>query len=562
MLFVKSFYLVLCLNFFQTNTTISQDSLQNVSYECLDKKLREYYYTNTEKSKFYASILLNKAKIHNDSLKVTQAYYYLSDFNNYETSLKYIDSALSFNKNKYKNGYHTLLYFNQGNLHFNQGKYKQAIDSYILARDYFNKKYGKYLLFSIEYNLGLVQIFVGDYDNAKKTFERNYKYIVKNKLQEKYKIDYLKYLDAIGNVYWYKGNIDSAKYFNTTILKKAKLYKQPYYLNKAKISQGILNYNEGNYQKSIDSITKYLPYLNKNNDSLDIAIAHLFKGKGYKALNDLEKALWQFKKVDTIIQRDKNYIPLIRENYQLLYNYYKQKGELKNQLLYLERLINFDSILNNNNKYLKNTLFAKYNTPKLIEEKERIIKKLQIEKISKSKTITFLVILTLIAFVFAFYYYRRKKSLQERFDRLMNINDLILNKKPEPSIAKALEISPEIVQDILKKMKQFENEKEFLNNTVTLHSTAKKIGTNSAYLSKIINLYKHKNFSVYVADLRISYVIKALKEQPKLRGYTIEAIAFEIGFKNVQSFRVAFYKQTKLHPSYFLKQLKEHEKVA
>ena len=126
----------------------------------------------------------------------------------------------------------------------------------------------------------------------------------------------------------------------------------------------------------------------------------------------------------------------------------------------------------------------------------------------------------------------------------------------------ALEILPEVIEEVLKKIDQFERENQYLDNTVTLHNMAKYIGTNSSYLSKIINSYKHKNFSTFLTDLRINYVINALKEDPKLREYTIEAIAFEVGFKNVQSFRAAFHKRTKLQPSYFVNQLNAHSEYA
>ncbi len=87
---------------------------------------------------------------------------------------------------------------------------------------------------------------------------------------------------------------------------------------------------------------------------------------------------------------------------------------------------------------------------------------------------------------------------------------------------------------------------------------AKSFGTNSTYLSKVINLKKDKNFSQYINDLRIDYTIHLLKENPRIRKYTIKAIASECGFKSAESFSKGFYKKYGIYPSYYLKQLDEN----
>ncbi len=84
---------------------------------------------------------------------------------------------------------------------------------------------------------------------------------------------------------------------------------------------------------------------------------------------------------------------------------------------------------------------------------------------------------------------------------------------------------------------------------------AKSFGTNYTYLSKVINLQKGKHFSNYINDLRIVYAYQELKKDPKLRNYTIKAIAKECGFKSAESFSKAFLKKTGIYPSHFIKSL-------
>ena len=116
-------------------------------------------------------------------------------------------------------------------------------------------------------------------------------------------------------------------------------------------------------------------------------------------------------------------------------------------------------------------------------------------------------------------------------------------------------IDDEKLTALLEKIDQLEVEHYFLRVDCTLTTMAKKLKTNATYLSKIINTHKEKNFSSYINDLRIDFVVNRLRQDPVFRKYKIKAIAQEVGFKSAESFAKSFYKRTGLYPSYFLKQL-------
>ena len=122
---------------------------------------------------------------------------------------------------------------------------------------------------------------------------------------------------------------------------------------------------------------------------------------------------------------------------------------------------------------------------------------------------------------------------------------------------KVADLPDEVVQSILERLTRFETSYKFTNKQYTLSSLAKELQTNSAYLSKIINAEKKTSFAHYMNKLRIDYAIEKLKEDTVLRSYTIKAIANEFGFNTAQSFSNAFYKQTGIYPSYFIKQLEK-----
>ncbi len=149
-------------------------------------------------------------------------------------------------------------------------------------------------------------------------------------------------------------------------------------------------------------------------------------------------------------------------------------------------------------------------------------------------------------------------------NRLTHYKRIVENRKGEtiemvrpvaaPRVA-SISISEQIWNDILVKLELFEIEKGYLNQHVSLNSLAKNIGTNHSYLSKTINSVKGKSFKNYLNDLRIAHAYTELQKDAQLRKFTIEAIAFENGFKSAESFSKKFKEKYDIYPSKFLKTL-------
>ena len=125
--------------------------------------------------------------------------------------------------------------------------------------------------------------------------------------------------------------------------------------------------------------------------------------------------------------------------------------------------------------------------------------------------------------------------------------------EPKENTVKTVDLSKEKAVEILKKLDEFEKNKGYLEANINQIDFARKLETNSTYLSKTINQYKNKNFSQYINDLRIEHTITRLSEDKKFRNYSIKAISEEVGFSNSESFSKAFLKKTGYQPSYFIK---------
>ncbi len=553
---IKYLGLIFVLNiaYSQKEISIPKDSLKNKTYDYLFERIVTFYDNDKQKTKLYLSAYLHKSKKDKDSLKMLRSYYLLADLADYKKSLKIIDTALKINKlqNQKEDAYWNVrLYILQGGKHYIKGKYNISVDSYLKAKDNIDKNTNAYFILSINSNIGVLKWCLGDYAKSIKFHQSTYDKLKKNNLRSVHSDIHLENLMSLTIGHRHLKQMDSATYYAGLTITESKKQKSFQHLYKAKINLAQINFEKKKYQKSLDTLLKYAP---KVNDTIDLAITRMFTGKAYLALNKTKNAISEFKKVDTLLSLSENYPLQVRGNYSLLYSIYKKQKVLDTQLLYLEKLINFDSILYSNNTYVNTTLLNEYEIPNLINEKESLIKKLKYNDNKKSKQVSYLIILLVsVSSLTVFFYYKR-------FQYKKRFNAILEKKFPEKEIdqkkeRKKLTVPQNIVSDIRVKLEKFEQENEFLDRSISLNKLAIIVGTNSNYLSKIINHYKNQNFSSYLNQLRIQYAIQKIKEDTQFRKYDIKSIAQEVGFNSAESFSKAFYKQTGIYPSYFIKQL-------
>lgn len=136
----------------------------------------------------------------------------------------------------------------------------------------------------------------------------------------------------------------------------------------------------------------------------------------------------------------------------------------------------------------------------------------------------------------------------------INIIDLEV---PEPILDTAIEKTDgESIQELhtlfdhCKNIVQ--NEKLFQNNELNLSSLAKKIGVNSAKLSKAINHCSDSNFNDFINAFRVDAVIENMNPE-SLATKTILGLAYDQGFNSKSTFIRAFKKKTGRTPSEYLK---------
>ncbi|MBQ0734569.1 helix-turn-helix domain-containing protein [Aquimarina celericrescens] len=549
------------------------DSLAHLDYNDLREKSYKQLERNSKLAKQYAKIYLRKARVEGNQLEMAMGYaligYAHFSKHEYEKRIMYLDSAIESSKTLKNKKFPAFFFINKGAVYENSGDFKKALDNYLVSIEWSKKNEHKDLEYVAIHNIGILKRKLGKYEEAKAIFKKCLLYdISKEKMTSRDSLSYLATLSELVQTYHRNNEIDSAVITNKKGFNPSK-GKNVLYL--FKLNDALLQYYDGKYKEVIKDTDTLLPILLKTENKYlfqksYLINTYLYRGKSYKALNKLDSSISSFKRIDSLLQVDTYTIPEIRTVYTNLINYYKSQGDKNQQLFYVNRLLRADSILDSNYKYVSDRLVKDYDTPELLLQKEALIEDLEDKHTTSSIGILILSVVLGIGCVFLFLSYKKQKRYQQRFEELMATRT-----KPVQEIKQEVEevktkttpasigISEEIVNAILEQLDNFEQKQGYIKMNLTTSGLASKFGTNSKYLSKVINTYKQKSFIQYINDLRIEFIVDKLKTEAKYRMYTIKALATESGFNTTEAFSKSFYKKTGIYPSYFIKQFEKQQ---
>jgi AraC-like DNA-binding protein len=102
-----------------------------------------------------------------------------------------------------------------------------------------------------------------------------------------------------------------------------------------------------------------------------------------------------------------------------------------------------------------------------------------------------------------------------------------------------------------RKLDKLMAEKLYLHEKLTIDDVAERLGTNSKYLSQVINELQQQNFYTYINAFRIRYAENLLREKQHQK-FSIHGIARMAGFSSKSTFNEAFRRITGMTPSEYL----------
>lgn len=106
--------------------------------------------------------------------------------------------------------------------------------------------------------------------------------------------------------------------------------------------------------------------------------------------------------------------------------------------------------------------------------------------------------------------------------------------------AKAIEEEPgtaAVPTDLEKRLQAWVKEKAILKQQFSIDDLATTLGTNTNYLSCLINEKYRTNFSAWISSLRIAEAKRLMIESPELK---MENIAYSVGFSSASYFSKVF----------------------
>lgn len=547
----KFLLLFFCLVIQVTAQTIPDSLLKKTDSELI----RGYSNTKSKQIKeLYALAYIEQGRTNKDTSSIADGFTLLHIlFENDHHSI-YADSIINYTEKNPNFNYPAGGYLLKGDRYFKQRKIKQALDNYLIAYDYAQKYFSAEIIFKSNNMIAYIKDRIGYSEEALQLHLKNLEFSKQysNKLHTSFHINAI---FAVANTYKNLKQLDSASYYNEIGLDMSRRIGNESQLNFFLLNEGIISYNQKSFSKAEKSIQKALKYFEKTEDNPNRAESYFYLAKLYLEYGQEDRSVDYLKKIDSIFIKTKDLLPEVREGYELLINHYKKKENPELQLTYLTRLISLDSILSVNKSFLSDKLKNKYDIPKLIEQKEALINRLEKDRINLTQVMIslFLVLVSII-----FILYKRQKKFKRKFNALISKNQKPKQIKTSTQSIKnivTIEVPKGIIDNILEQLLSFERQKSFTNNKITLTSLAKTYNTNSTYLSQVINQYHNKSFTNYINDLRIEYATEKLKNDPSFRKYTIKAIAQESGFKSAETFSKLFKKKNGIYPSYFIKQL-------
>ena len=192
----------------------------------------------------------------------------------------------------------------------------------------------------------------------------------------------------------------------------------------------------------------------------------------------------------------------------------------------------------------KSTFYLPKVSSESVKNKEFIIQGKDKFKADLSTIIFNLMVLIYIIYTGHFALKQKSILVSELIDSNENIEEIDLKDK---NISESqLAVFQKIKNDLLEVMK---TKKPYLDQNLNIFTLAKQLGTNSKYLSQVINQEFDKSFVHFINEYRIEEAKQILLVD---NNFTIEAQSQMVGFKSKSSFNIAFKRHTGITPSLYI----------
>ncbi|SEA39460.1 AraC-type DNA-binding protein [Xylanibacter ruminicola] len=134
----------------------------------------------------------------------------------------------------------------------------------------------------------------------------------------------------------------------------------------------------------------------------------------------------------------------------------------------------------------------------------------------------------------------------------------IIEKKEKAAAYRSL-VSPKMMDEMQEKiMNIIVMQKKYRDKDYSAKKLAEDLGTNTRYISAVVNVRFHMNYTSFVNKYRIDEAMSILVDK-RYQDLRMEEVSDMVGFANRQSFYASFYRVMGMTPrDYRLQHLEQH----
>jgi len=575
-------HIICFLFFFILNTAFAQDkkAISEEEYAVLQYKIRQSFNANIDSAFVYA----NQMAKSNNNKHLAFANAAMSTLwqcmgkaelskKKYQKALFYLDKVPD-SKDKVALKSYVLNY--AGLAEWKRGNFSEAIEQYQEGLK-LSKQIGDIIqIFKFKANIAKVNEEVGNYQLAIRNTRELNDFLIENRdLFPK-----VEFLNRKSGIYFDLGSeyesyfmknhdkkilLDSAEYF----YKMAISYSQDFDQQRAsaKLSLGNIYNWRADYKNALKIYSELALLPQQNNQKDILCVANYNLADVYETLKMYNQALFFYKKSDSIATLTNiNQLDYLKSNYHQSKIYIiLKKPELayKHSKIYLDSKKKYEEKLNKERvgvnelqgidnltkemvsferNYEKNLLYSR--GVKIFSSLLFIVIGILLIKKSRDKNKGYKKMNTVLQ---EFKTNIEKGNYPEDKEILFG-NEKNLHERENLNLS----IDDSKENEVVEKLLVLEKKLEYLSVNFTLSQVAKKIETNTIYLSYVINKRFGKSFEEYSNDLKINYVIYEMIANERYRKQSVKSIAESTGFENAISFEKIFRKRTGVSPIRFV----------
>ncbi|MGH2664558.1 helix-turn-helix domain-containing protein [Flavobacterium sp.] len=576
-------FLIYCFIFLASIHVFSQKgNLTNKEYQILQEKVKSMINSNIDSAFIFASRIEQSDIAEQKAFALgSKAYLFqlktnsLESKRSYDKAFHYLDKMV-VPKEKIK--MHAFLLNIGGLIDWKKTDYSKALMKYQQGKKLSESILDYSQVLKFNNNIALIN---GDVENFKSAIaasresDRMIDKIKNTYTDEQLLRDKGNTYSNLGNFYekyYYKNKenrifLDSAEYF----YKRTILYSKGFDDRKISALSNLGNvYYEKKEYKRAEKMYHDLLLLTKESGYVSRYYSVNFNlGRLYFYTKKYDDALTCFKKVDSIYNLTKTeesgFIDDSHYYQAKIYDLYKDPEKS-----YYHSKLYLDAFEKNETKFNKESMEVNYSIGiKNIKKEIIAIQRKNENAIFLKRGLILFVVIGFVVLLFVlFRNVKRRKTVEEKINLLIAEHKTNMELKDVPSEAvkalhqdkvSLLSIDEEKENEILKKLILLEKKLQYLNPDFTQQAVAKKIKTNTTYLSYVVNKRFGKTFSEYVNELKMNYVINEMISNPTFRKYSTQAMAESVGYKNAVSFTKTFSKRTGVTPVQFIKKLESQD---